>query len=53
MGASFMRWFLGGALLVSGLHAGETFSLLFESTSQEPAEMFAVMAEESAAESRS
>lgn len=53
MGSSFMRWFLGGALLVSGLHAGETLSLLFDSTGSEAATMFAVVSDETAAESRS
>ncbi len=53
MSESFTRWFLGGALLVSVLHAGEAFSLLFEAVVEEPAAMFAVMSDESAAESRS
>jgi len=53
MSAFFTRWFLGGALLVSGLHAGEALSLLFDSTGQESAAMFAAVPDESAAESRS
>jgi len=48
-----MRWFLGGALLVSGLHAGETFRLLFDSAGPEPAADFAAASNETAAESRS
>ena len=53
MSGSFTRWFLGGALFVSGLHMGEALSLLFVSTDQEPAAMFVVVSDESAAESRS
>jgi hypothetical protein len=53
MGASFMRWFLGGALLVSGLHAGEALSLILDSPGSEAAAMFAVVSDETAAESRS
>ena len=53
MSASFMRWFLGGALLVSGLHAGEALGLLFDSTGAEAAVMFAVVSDDIAVETRS
>jgi len=53
MSASFMRWFVASAILVGGLHAGETFRLMFDSSSAEPQEMFAATPTEEAAPGRS
>jgi hypothetical protein len=53
MSAFFLRWFLGGALLVGSLHAGETFRLMFESPSVQSAELLVVTPLQGATESRS
>lgn len=52
MSDSFMKWFLGGALLVCSMFAGETFRLLFEPSGVESAQMFVVTPIEDAALSR-
>ena len=52
MNASFMKWFLAGALLVGSMHVGETYRLLFQPPSVEPELMFVVTPIENAAESR-
>ena len=53
MSASSVRWFLTGALLVSGLHMGEALSLLFSSGDAETSPAFAVVVEGPALERRS
>ena len=52
MNASFMKWFLAGALFVGSMHVGETFRLLFKPPSVAPDLMFVVTPIEDAAESR-
>jgi hypothetical protein len=53
MSDTFLKWFLGGALLVGSLHVGETFRLIFDSPSVVSAEMYVVTPIEVAAERRS
>jgi len=53
MSSTFLKWFLGGALFAASLHVGETFRLMFDSVSVEPAEMFVATPTEAAAERRS